>query len=178
MQNNSDVINEIIEKLRQGKISGKLQLIIDNQGDINNILIEKLDDKRSIEAEIEKVKLKGKKLENVDFSNLNLSQSNFSGLSLRGSNFSDSKIINSNMSYTDLNDTNFYKARISQTDMSNSYGVKDLSSAYMTGSVNLYNVQPSGSPFGASFSEGAFPSDMTPDDMNDINRILIHKKNY
>jgi hypothetical protein len=78
-----------------------------------------------------------------------------------------------------LSDTNFYKAKITQTDLSNSYGIKSLEGSYMTGSVNLYNVQPStNGDITNPYDYGATNQEMMPDDKRDISRLLLAKRSY
>jgi len=78
-----------------------------------------------------------------------------------------------------LSNTNLYKAQISQTDMSGSYGIKSLAGAYTTGSVNLYNVEPS------TQSEVTNPYDYyvqkqttVGDNKSDIGKLFPHRKSY
>jgi len=59
-QEDIKTINELIEKLRQGKIAGTIQIKVDNKGRLNNIFVRNLNAQKEIEDQIEKVKLKGK----------------------------------------------------------------------------------------------------------------------
>ncbi|MFH1642809.1 MAG: pentapeptide repeat-containing protein [Nanoarchaeota archaeon] len=174
-------LNDLIENLRNGKITGRLNVEIDNKGKINNLSIKRMDDQKEIESEIAKVKLKTNALQNVNFSGMNVSGSNFGGLSLEGSNFSYSKIFGSDLSETNLQNANFYRAHISQTNMSNSYGIKSLAHSYLTGSVNLYNVGPSSGSQMTNPYDGIAESQAgsgIAEDKTDISRLLIHKRNY
>ncbi len=172
-------INELIEKLRKGKVAGTIQIKVDNNGRLNNIFVRSLSATKEIEDQIQKVKLKGIKINKLDFSRTNVSGSNFSGLNLTNTNFSYSQIIDTNISNSNLSNSNFYKAQISQTDMSNSYGVKSLAGSYITGSVNLYNTNPSGENKNTNpYDDISQNTNQMLDDTMDISRLLLHKKNY
>ena len=84
------------------------------------------------------------------------------------------------MSGANLTGSDFYKARISQTDMSNSYGIRDMSGSYMTGSVNLYNVEPSTpGPITNPYDYLATRESEMHDDTLDISRLLMgRQRNY
>lgn len=132
-------INELIEKLRLREIEGTIEIIINNKGKINKVIIKK---QGEIAEEIRKVKLGTPDLSDINFSNIDVSGSDFSGLNLQRSDFSYSRIENSNLAYTNLHGTNLYKTAISQTNLAHAEGI-DAQNAYLTGSVNLYNVTPS-----------------------------------
>ena len=137
-------LNELLEKLRLGEIEGIIEIRITNRGKVNKILVKRIDDSENNEKEIthriielqqEKPKLQ------ANFSHLNV-EADISGFDLHESNFSYSKVLNSELSYTNLDGVAFYKALISQSNIVNAYAV-NMNGAYVTGSVNLYNAQPS-----------------------------------
>ena len=138
-------INELVDKLRLDEIEGTIEIIINNKGKINRIMIRRQQDKnkRNIEEEIRKAKkrieIREPDLSHADFSNIDLTGSNFSGTDLHEADFSYSNIERSNLSGANLEGANFYKARLSETDLSNAYGV-NVKDSYLTGSVNLYNA--------------------------------------
>ncbi len=172
-------INELIEKLRKGRLSGTIQISIDNKGRLNEIIIRNLGHAEEIDSNIRKVNLTGNSLRDTNFTGMDISGSDFSGLDIGGSDFSYSRIVGTNLSGSDFGGANFYKARISQSDVANSYGIRSLEGSYMTGSVNLYQPEPEAdSPISNPYDELANQPAEMPDDTHDINRILLHKRNY
>lgn len=176
-------ISELIDKLRDGHILEPIELTIENKGKINKIIIKKKQDDanaKSIDKAVRKVKIKSNGLEEVDFSNLDLSGSDFSKMNLSRSDFSYSRITNADLSGANLSGADLYKARISQTDMSNSYGIRDLSGSYLTGSVNLYNAEPSTpGPITNPYDYFATRESEMHDDTLDISRVLMgRQRNY
>jgi uncharacterized protein YjbI with pentapeptide repeats len=161
-------INDIIQELRQGKID-QIELYLDYNGQVNKIMINNAMKKQK---EVRKVSLKGNKLPNVNFSQTRI-KGNFSGLTLSGSNFSYSTIETADFSSTNLYGADFNKAKISQTNMSSAYNA-NLGNAYMTGSVNLYNVNPENTH---SYNPRTTEVKML-DDTQDINRVILSKRNY
>ena len=177
--NIGEVINDLVDKLRSGKIRGSIHINIDDSGKVNEIIVRRSDNIGELEDEIKKIQLKGRDLSKVNFSGMDLSGSNLSRTNLSGANFSSSIISDANISNANLNDANFYKASITQTDMSGAYGVKDLSGAYMTGSVNLYNINPQTGSISNPYDYFAKDHADLPDDTRDISRILMGRsKNY
>lgn len=139
LNNGIESINELVERLRLGEIDGTIEITINNKGKINKILIKNKENSKS--DSIKRINLEKPDLANVDLSRTNLSGSDFSGINLRNANLSYSSINNSDLSYTNLKGASLYKTALSQTSLANAQGV-DASSAYFTGSVNLYNVNP------------------------------------
>jgi uncharacterized protein YjbI with pentapeptide repeats len=160
-------LNLILDKVRSGKIMSieieiedkdknrKIKVFTQN----NNTLEKKAEkvgkgiDENKLDKEDhdffdskiqEKFKLKRPDISHADFSNMTLWNSYMKGLDMHEADFSYSVIGSSDMSYSDMSNANFYKSKISRTDMSKSYD-PNLSSSYMTGSVNLYNTVPKSS---------------------------------
>jgi uncharacterized protein YjbI with pentapeptide repeats len=180
MVNKKQNIGELIESLKSGRIQGTVEITIENNGRINKIFIKKSPkDKEQIEDAISRVRLTNVSLRGADFSEMDLSGSDFSRLNLQGANFSYSKIANADFSGSDMGDANLYKASITQTDLSNSYGIKSLASSYVTGSVNLYNIKPStDAEITNPYDYGATHQNFMPDDKTDISRLLLAKRGY
>lgn len=153
-------LNELIEKLRLHEIKGAIEILINNKGKINRIIIKNKQQTpqhppEEIAHKIHQIQMQKPVLTSIDFSRTDLTGSNFGGMNLRGANFSYARIEYSNLAQTNLSDANFYKAILSRSDLSHSYGAH-LETAYMTGSVNLYgtnNPQPEViNPLDAPFS--------------------------
>ena len=139
-------INDLIEKLRLGEIDGTIEILINNKGKINRVLIRKQKEeriKKEIKEEIKKVKLSNPDLSHADFSETDLTGSDFSGIDLHEADFSYSRIGDSDLSKTNLRAANFYKTELDHANFSNAYSA-DLRNSYLTGSVNLYNAAPAG----------------------------------
>ena len=142
-------INELIERLRLGSIEGSIEIVVNNKGKVNRIKLSKEKEKSEKKKTM---RLEKPDLSHGDFSGLEV-EGDFDGFDLHESDFSYSKIENSNLSGTNLKKASFYKAFLSQTDLSNTYGV-DPAGSYMVGSVNLYNAgehheSPVTNPYGA-----------------------------
>src|SRR3989338_7795520 len=133
-----ETINELMEQLKEGKIEGSIEIIINNKGKANRILIRKQDEET--ESAVKRVQLRKPDLSHADFSGMIVNGSNFSGVDLHEANFSYSAIENANLAGSYLRGAVFYKSSITQSDMSNSFGA-NTQGAYITGSVNLYNAQ-------------------------------------
>lgn len=130
-------INELIEKLRLGEIDGTIEVTINNKGRINTIKIKK--DKTDASQVAQRV-ITGPNLSGLNVSGMDISDSDFSNTILTDADFSYARIMNANMRGTYLKGSNFYKAALSQTDLSHSYHA-NTAGAYLTGSVNFYNAE-------------------------------------
>ena len=140
-----ETLNELLEKLRLGEIEGTVEIRITSKGKLSRIIVKRKDEKEvdtkeEITHKVIELQLKKPELQ-VDVSHLEV-EAHIPGFDLHGSNFTYSKVINSDLLYNNLKDVPFYKAFISQSNVSSAYGL-NLDRAYATGSVNLYNTQSS-----------------------------------
>ncbi|MBU0614589.1 MAG: pentapeptide repeat-containing protein [Nanoarchaeota archaeon] len=166
-------LNQLLDKLRQGDLA-RIELLVKDKDRLNRIIVS---NKEEINNATKRLRLEGQDLSNVNFSATDLTGSNFSGLNLTNSNFSYVNIVTADFSSTNLDGAGFYKAKVSQTNMMGSYNAS-LAGAYMTGSVNLYNVQPSGGSADTNPYNTMMPKPMMLDDTGDLSRVLINKRNW
>ncbi len=144
-------INGLIEKLRLGKIEGIIEIVVNNKGNVHTINLKKQKEKKQT-SKTKRIELEEPDLSHADLSGMDIKGS-FYGFDLHEVNFSYSRIENSDLSQANLANANFYKAIISQTDMKNAYGINPQG-AYLTGSVDLYDVNPEPSAITNPYGDG------------------------
>ena len=135
-------LHDLLEKLRLGKIEGTVEIRITTKGKVSTVFVKSKENThehpeaeithRIIELQQERPELK------ADFSHLEV-QADAPGLDFHESNFSYTRLLESNLPYAHFNGAPFYKAIISQSNISHASGL-NMDGAYLTGSVNLYNA--------------------------------------
>jgi uncharacterized protein YjbI with pentapeptide repeats len=127
-----DKLNELIDRLRAGKLAGTLEILLDGA----SIFVSNKEGAGETRNTLQTIVFPRKDLSYLDVREMDVSGSDFSGLRLRKAEFSGSRIVDGDFSGSDLEGTAFTGAFITETRMERAYNI-NVRGSYLTGSVNL-----------------------------------------